>query len=64
MKILAFNPKGGTIKLKAENLDDLWYLSGIIEPKDLVTGLTQRKIKLGDSTEGNAKIIKKTDLRK
>ena len=59
MKIIHQNLKHGEIKLKAENLDDLWYLSSIIEPGDLVRGQTERKIKLGDEGDRQQKVIKK-----
>ncbi len=50
--------KQGTVKLKVTELDDLWYLQQILEPGDLVTGKTTRKIKVG--SEENAKSLKKT----
>ncbi len=51
MKLLKQDFKHGIIKLQVENLDDLWYLSTIIEPKDLVSASTVRKIKLGKGEE-------------
>jgi len=59
MKQLYYNPKKGEIKLKIENLDDLWYLSNIIEPKDIIKGKTLRKIKIGEKEQRKIKIIKK-----
>ena len=59
MKQLYYNPKKGEIKLKIENLDDLWYLSNIIEPKDTIKGKTLRKIKKGKKEQRKLKIIKK-----
>jgi len=56
MKILYKDIKKGKIKLKIENLDDLWYLSYILDKGDLVKGQTQRKIKIGEKD----KQIKKT----
>ncbi len=50
--------KRGTVSLKITDLDDLWYLSQIIEEQDYLTGITTRKIKLG--SDDNASIIKKT----
>ena len=47
MKQIHFNLKKGEAKLKIENMDDLWCLSHIIEPGDLVKGKTIRKIKIG-----------------
>jgi len=57
MKILAQDRKLGEIKLKAENLDDLWQLSRIIQPGDLVRKRTFRKMKL--DFEGRTEVDKK-----
>ena len=59
MKQIYSNLKKGEIKVKVENMDDLWYLSTIIDPGDFVKGKTIRKIKLGDKEQRNVKIIKK-----
>lgn len=45
MKLLYSNLKKGEIKVLVQSLDDLWYLSSIIEPADLVQGKTLRKVK-------------------
>ncbi len=45
MKILEQDPKRGFIKLKIDNLDDLYWLLSILEPGDLVTMRTTRRIK-------------------
>ena len=58
MKIIHSDFKKGIIKLQVTNLDDLWYLSHIIDPKDVVTGKTTRKIKIGSGD--NATVTKKT----
>lgn len=56
---LIFNDfKKGEVKISTKSLDDLWYLSGIIEKGDLVTGKTTRKIRIGN--ENSQKVIKKT----
>ncbi len=60
MKIIHKNLKKGILKIKIENLDDLWYLSQIIDSNDVVKGKTIRKIKLGDGSDKKTKIIKKT----
>jgi protein pelota len=61
MKIVSKDLKKGTVKLTVENLDDLWYLSHIIDPDDLVKAKTERKIKIGDgSTDRNVKVVRKT----
>ena len=59
MRILKDIRKRGEILLKVTTLDDLWYLSHVIEKNDLVTGYTIRKIKLGNSEEGKTQVVKK-----
>ena len=59
MKIIHQNLKKGIIKLKAENIDDIWYLSHIIDKNDLIKGETIRKIKKGGEEERKAQVIKK-----
>ncbi len=57
MRTISSDYRAGTVKIKITDLDDLWYLSQIIEPGDLITGRTARKMRLGDSE--NAKVVKK-----
>ncbi len=59
MKILHKNLKHETIKLQPENLDDLWYLSTIIDHGDLIKGQTVRKIKVGKEDARKPQIKKK-----
>ncbi|MBU90300.1 mRNA surveillance protein pelota [Candidatus Woesearchaeota archaeon] len=59
MKIIHSDLKKGEIKVKVENLDDLWYLNQIIEKNDLVKGKTLRKIKIGEETQRKQKTVKK-----
>src|SRR3989344_1111829 len=59
MKLLHSNLKKGEVKVLTQNLDDLWYLSTIIEPKDLVEGKTFRKIKAMASEEKSKDATKK-----
>ncbi|MBW2965549.1 mRNA surveillance protein pelota [Candidatus Woesearchaeota archaeon] len=59
MKIIHQNLKKGIIKVKTENIDDLWYLSHIIDKNDLIKAQTIRKIKLGEEAERSKKAIKK-----
>ena len=42
-----------------QSLDDLWYLSTIIEPKDILQGKTLRKIKIVSSDEKSKEAEKK-----
>lgn len=51
MKILQKDLKHGLLKVKVDSPEDLWHLEGIIESSDLVSGMTERKIKLGGSEE-------------
>ncbi len=60
MQCIFQDVKKGIVKLKITNLDDLWYLSHILTPKDRVKSRTYRKIKLGAEGERNTKIIKKS----
>ena len=48
--------KDGEIKFRVTKLDDLWYLSHIIEAGDLIKGKTERKLELGSK----GKKVKKT----
>ncbi|MBT4857972.1 mRNA surveillance protein pelota [archaeon] len=59
MKIIKKDYKKGFIKLKIENLDDLWYTSYIIDKSDIIKAKTYRKIKLGEDTDRNKKVIKR-----
>lgn len=61
MKILYQNLKKGIVKVKPENIDDLWYLSHILDKNDFIKGQTIRKIKKQE--EGRkAQITKKRVL--
>lgn len=51
MKILQKDLKHGLVKIKVDSPDDLWYIEGMIEPTDMISGMTERKIKLGGSEE-------------
>ncbi|MBI4980876.1 mRNA surveillance protein pelota [Candidatus Woesearchaeota archaeon] len=57
MRILRQDFRKGTVELKVDDPEDLWYLSHLIDQGDLVRGKTTRKVKLGDSE--NAKTVKK-----
>ncbi|MFH2028264.1 MAG: mRNA surveillance protein pelota [Nanoarchaeota archaeon] len=57
MKLL--NKGKEDIKVQIENMDDLWYLSNIVDVKDLVKGKTLRKIKIGEKEQRNVKVIRK-----
>lgn len=57
MNIIRSDLKKGFVKIRIDNLDDLWYLSHLIEQGDLLKGTTTRKIKIGDGE--NTKTVKK-----
>ncbi|MBW3003678.1 mRNA surveillance protein pelota, partial [Candidatus Woesearchaeota archaeon] len=59
MKRISLNLKKAEAKLQVETLDDLWYLSNIIDIGDFVKGKTLRKIKLGKEGERSTKVTKK-----
>ena len=59
MKLLYSNLKRGEVKILTQNLDDLWYLSTIIDPKDIVKGKTLRKIKSQSNQEKSKEATKR-----
>jgi len=59
MKILGSDFKKGFCKLKVDSFDDLWVLSQVIDPKDLVRTRTFRKIKLGKEGDRKSNVVKK-----
>ncbi|MFH1916413.1 MAG: mRNA surveillance protein pelota [Nanoarchaeota archaeon] len=59
MKILSEHWKDGRVKVRVENLDDLWYLSTILDPSDIVKAETERKLKIGDAETEKARIVRK-----
>ncbi|MEK6951306.1 MAG: mRNA surveillance protein pelota [Nanoarchaeota archaeon] len=62
MHLLSRDFKKGIVKLKVTSLEDLWYLSQLLDPGDLLTGKTTRKIKLGEGvgTGEQVQVVKKT----
>ncbi len=57
MKIIKRDVKHGTVVVEVTSLDDLWFLSQVIDVDDSVKSKTTRKVKLGDDA---TKVIKKT----
>ncbi len=43
MKILHQDKREGKIKVRIDNLDDLWHLKNIINPEDVVSAITYRR---------------------
>ncbi len=59
MKKIKSNFRKGELKIQVENKEDLWYLSQVIDQGDIIAGKTIRKIKIGEDTDRNLKIVKK-----
>jgi len=59
MKLIHSDFKKGEVKIKVENLDDLWYLNQIIEKNDIIKGRTFRKVKIGQEIQRKQKTVKK-----
>lgn len=57
MKILKQDLKNNLIKVQVDNLDDLWILSRIIDPNDIVGAETTRITKKSEEQEGKRKKI-------
>jgi len=64
MKILSKDLKHGKVSVRIQSQSDLWYLSHIIDTGDLLSGRTQRKIRIGDENDRNARtVLKKVYLQ-
>lgn len=59
MKIKSKDLKKGEIEISVESSEDLWYLSNIIVPGDMVGAYTIRKIKLNSENDRKPVIIQK-----
>ena len=57
MDIIKQDFKLGEVAIRITEEEDLWHLSHLIEPEDLVKGQTERKIKIGN--EENFKVVRK-----
>ena len=54
MQVIHLDVRKGEAKLKVQQMDDLWYLSHIIDIGDSVSGQTLRKIKIGGGEGADA----------
>ena len=54
MKILKKDIRHGEVKLLVETPEDVWYVSQLLDPGDVIKGKTPRKVKV--SEEADAKI--------
>jgi protein pelota len=57
MKQISFNQRQGQLKLKVESADDLWYLNNIIDPGDVISGKTLRKLKPTEEAKAERKLV-------
>ena len=57
VKIVAYDPKHGILKLVPESSDDIWLLSLVIKPGDLVKGRTLREVRFGERGSGRSSRI-------
>ena len=57
MNILSMDKKQGFVKVKITDSEDLFYLEQVIQENDLVSGSSERKIKIGE--EPNVKVVRK-----
>ncbi len=60
MQLSKKNLKNNELYVTPNSLDDLWQLSQIISTGDIISGKSERKIKLNSSVEGKQAVIKKT----
>jgi len=64
MKIIHKDIRKGVLKIRIQNQNDLWYLSHIVEEGDMLSGKTQRKIKIGEEGDRNQRTaVKKVFLK-
>jgi len=59
MRIIKKDYRKNFVRAQVESMDDLWYLTYIIEKSDILKASTYRKVKLGKEDERNTKIIRK-----
>ena len=62
MRILKSNIKKGKITVAVQTLDDLWYLSQIVEKGDQIKGRTLRKIQVRSKEERSSSAAKRPIL--
>jgi len=59
MQIISQNLRKNELKLRIENIDDLWHLSQLIEPGDIIKGQTIRKVRIGEKEQRKTETVKK-----
>ena len=60
VKIVAYDSKHGILKLVPESSDDIWLLSLVVKPGDLVRGRTFREVRFGERGSGRSSRIPMT----
>src|SRR3989338_7707209 len=59
MKKLKQDFKQGSVTLLLEHLDDVWWISQLLHPGDILSGKSYRKIKTGKEDERSSAAVKK-----
>jgi protein pelota len=57
MKILKKDIRHGEIKLLIETPEDVWYVSQLLDPGDIVKGKTPRKVKVSEEAEATKRMV-------
>jgi len=61
MQIIRKNLRQGEVVVKIDHADDLWALSQLVDSDDVVSGKTERKIKIGGAeTDRKQAVVRKT----
>ncbi|MBW3019101.1 mRNA surveillance protein pelota [Candidatus Woesearchaeota archaeon] len=57
MKILHKDLKYGEVKLTVESPEDVWYISQIVEPSDIIKGVTLRKVQATEKSADRKRVF-------
>jgi protein pelota len=60
MQIIRQNYRQGEVVVKIDNPEDLWTLSQVLDSDDIVSGKTERKIKIGAEGDRKQAVVRKT----
>lgn len=60
MQVIHQDFKKGEVRLRITDTEDLWHLRSLIDPHDIVTGITSRKVSISATDSG--KVSKRTFL--
>lgn len=57
MKILHKDLKYGEVKLVVESPEDIWYISQVVEPSDIIKGVTLRKVQATEKASERKRVF-------